>query len=212
MLGTVKLVGGRNRMRVNLGHVASASYSHPRHDRYTLELTDLTTRGVQQSKWLPLAIKQCLVHPQRFHQVWGIQTGTQHLFVWEPIPPSQQYVALGMVATTSEDPPPVRSVHCVPREWCEPAPGLTKMLWSDAGSSGKPGSLWAVGSMGFLAAAAGNDPPTQHSWMLNQTRFTLANHIDGIVASGDIRVSNYEPSGEPMGRSLWPLARGLSQM
>ena len=90
---------------------------------------------------LPLAAKQCMPHPIRFHRVWGIQTGVTPLFVWEPVPHSPDYVALGMVVTTKEDPPPpVRTVHCVPRDWVEPAPELTKMLWSDSGTSGKAGS------------------------------------------------------------------------
>ena len=108
---SLKLVGGRNRMRVTLGHFGSASYSAPRGDRYTLEMTDLTLNSVQQSKWLPLATKQCMPHPLRFHRVWAIQTGSQPLFVWEPVPPSDEFVALGMVATSTEEPPPVRLVR-----------------------------------------------------------------------------------------------------
>jgi hypothetical protein len=172
-----KLVQGRNRLRVCLGHFASSSYSAPRADRYTLELTDLSVNAVQQSKWLPLAARQCLAHPQRFHRVWGVQTGSHPLFVWEPIPPSDAYVALGMVATKEDEPPPVRSVHCVPVAWVEPAPELTKMLWSDEGSSGKPGSLWAVGSLQLLVAAAGNASPAAKSWKLKRTRFTLGEHV-----------------------------------
>ena len=174
-----KLVQGRNRLRVTLGHFASGSYAAPRADRYTLELTDLTINAVQQSKWLPLAARQCLVHPTRYHRVWGVQTGSQPLFVWEPIPPSEQYVALGMVATCTEEPPPIRDVHCVPSDWVEPAPELTKMLWSDAGASGKPGSLWAVGSLQLLVAAPGNTSPGAKSWRLKRTRFTLGDHVGG---------------------------------
>jgi hypothetical protein len=173
----------RNRLRVALGHYVSGSYAAPKTDRYTLELTDLSVSGLKHSKWLPIVVKQCLPHPVRFHRVWGIQTGAQHLFVWEPIPPPD-HVALGMVASLTEDPPPdVRSVHCVPRTWVELAPDECKMLWSDAGASGKAGSLWACGTLQCLVASPnGQEPPMMHSFKLKHTRFTLGEHI---VAGGD---------------------------
>lgn len=166
----------RNRLRVDLGHFCSGSYSAPRNERYALELTDLTLSGVKQSKWLSLVVRQCFSHPARFHRVWAIQTGAQPLFVWEPIPASADYVAMGMVVTQSEEAPSLRSVLCVPREWVEPAPDMVKMLWSDAGASGKPGSLWAVGSLQILAATPGNQAPSDKSWRLKRTRFTLGDH------------------------------------
>ena len=55
----------------------------------------------QQSKWIALAARQLLAHPVRFHQVWSVRTGTHPLFVWEPVPPNDQYVSLGMVAANS---------------------------------------------------------------------------------------------------------------
>ena len=173
----------RNRLRVALGHFASGSYAPPRADRYTLELTDLSVSGVKRSEWLPRVLRFCFPHPVRFHQVWGIQTGAAPLFVWEPVPPSAEYVALGMVASQSEEPPPVREVHCVPRGWVEPAPELTKMLWSDAGASGKPGSLWAAGSLNLLVAAGGHEAPAAKAWRLVRTRFTLGDHL-GAGAPG----------------------------
>ena len=70
-------------------------------------------RGAQQSRWLPLAVKACFPHPQRYHRVWSIQTGSQPLFVWEPVPPSGQYAALGMVATLTDEPPSIDALACV---------------------------------------------------------------------------------------------------
>lgn len=178
-----KLVQGRNRLRVTLGHFASGAYTAPRADRYTLELTDLTVNAVQQSKWLPLAARQCLPHPQRFHRVWSVQTGSHPLFVWEPVPPNEQFVALGMIATQTEEPPPARFVHCVPRSWVEPGPELNKLIWSDAGSSGKPGSLWSCGTLQTLVAAQGNASPAGKSWALVRTRFTLGDHVGGVAGA-----------------------------
>ena len=177
-----KLGVSRNRLRVNLGHYASASYAAPRGDRYTIELTDLSVGAMTASKWLPLVIPQLFPHPQRFKQVWSIQTGSEPLFIWRPVPPSDEYVALGMVATKVEDPPPsCKSVHCVPASWVEAEPDMMKMLWSDEGASGKPGSLWAAGSLQLLVAAQGHSAPGDCSFKMRRTRFTLGEPGQGEI-------------------------------
>ena len=43
----------------------------------------------------------------------------------------------------------------------------------DAGTGGKAGSLWLVGSPQLLAAAQGQTPPTEASFKLKQSRFRL---------------------------------------
>lgn len=65
----------------------------------------------------------------------------------------------------------------MPRAWVEPAPDLVKMLWSDAGASGKPGSLWAVGTLQLLAASQGNQAPGDKAWKLKSSRFQLGDHL-----------------------------------
>lgn len=37
--------------------------------------------------------------------------------MWRPVPPSSAFVAMGMVITTTEEPPSQDSVRCVPRRW-----------------------------------------------------------------------------------------------
>ena len=50
-------------------------------------------------------------------------------------------------------------------------------LW--LGASGKPGSLWSVGTLALLAASNGNAPPTDKAWCLKKNRFTLADGMNG---------------------------------
>ena len=84
-----------------------------------------------------------------------------------------------------EDPPPsTKSVHCVPAAWVERAPDSIKMLWSDEGASGKPGSLWAAGTLQLLVAAQGHTAPDETSFNLRRTRFTLADPSPGGAALG----------------------------
>ena len=130
--------------------------------------------GVQTSKWLGLVVKQQMPHPSRYHLVWALQSGTTPVFFWQPVPADAlTHVALGMVATLSEEAPSTKLVHCVPRAWVEPAPDDVKMVWQDSGAGGKPGSLWSVGSLGLLAAAQATRPPVEMSWRLRRTRFWL---------------------------------------
>ena len=106
--------------------------------------------------------------------MWALQSGTTPVFFWQPVPADAlTHVALGMVATLSEEAPSTKLVHCVPRAWVEPAPDDVKMVWQDSGAGGKPGSLWSVGSLGLLAAAQATRPPVEMSWRLRRTRFWL---------------------------------------
>ena len=60
-------------------------------------------------------------HPARFHRVWSGQTGTRPIFFWQPVPPSDDFVALGFVGSGDPDDPPkvaVASLRCVHRSLC----------------------------------------------------------------------------------------------
>ena len=54
---------------------------------------------------------------------------------------------------------------------------MTKLLWADAGASGKPGGLWACGMLQCLVAQSGNASPGGKSWKLKRTRFTLGDQV-----------------------------------
>merc|ERR1719469_1180286 len=102
--------------------------------------------------------------PLRFRKVWSKNQSyvsrSTALFLWEPIPPSAEFVALGLVATTSEVEPDPSIVRCVPKEW---APQVekrqVKQLWVNAGLGGSRTTLWIPGDerSGFFSANSGND-------------------------------------------------------
>jgi hypothetical protein len=57
-----------------------------------------------------------LTSPPQPQQVWNFHYGKdQSVYIWKPVPPSADFVTLGMVATTSEEPPPLEDIHCVVR-------------------------------------------------------------------------------------------------
>ena len=103
---------------------------------------------------------------------------TKPLFVWEPIAPDQEYVALGMICTTSSDPPKLDMVRCVPRQWVSPTSFRPVKIWNDSGTSGRPGSLWRVNSMGLMAACLGHDPPSGPFYELRADIFTTSMEME----------------------------------
>ena len=80
-----------------------------------------------------------------------------------------------MVCTSSDSPPPLDSFNCVPRRWCKPATAPPKLVWSDAGTGGRNGSLWQVGAFGLLIVQHGHAPPAGDQILeLTAHRFLLA--------------------------------------
>lgn len=113
-------------------------------------------------------------HPFKFKQVWSYQKGEQKLVVWKSVPPSPDFVSLGMIATTSDDDPPIECVRCVPKGWCIPANMAPRRIWDNAGSGGKLGSFWIMNSLGLLFASEGNDPPKSDVWELRARKLWAA--------------------------------------
>jgi len=89
-------------------------------------------------------------HPIRFREIWSqrggasAEGGSKSLHIWEPIPPNETFVAMGMVATRSAAEPPVKCVRCVPRAWVAQVPeSQVDRFWNDSGTGGAPACFWA---------------------------------------------------------------------
>ncbi len=87
--------------------------------------------------------------------------------MWQVVPPTHDFVALGMVATptTASQRPPPDAVRCVPKAWTRRAPAKESVY------DGPEGSVWRTAS-GFLHASKGRHPPQVYE--LVRERFTLA--------------------------------------
>ena len=92
---------------------------------------------------------------RRFHLKWHKEDGEQKLYCWQAVPPDPKWVAVGMIFTTTADTPPLSALRCVPRRWVVPSTMQPTLLWNDAGSGGRPGSLWRMNEHGLLAANKG---------------------------------------------------------
>ena len=97
---------------------------------------------------------------------------------WEPEPPSDAFVCLGMLFTTSSEPPALEAMRCVHRRWTRQAFEAPRLLWDDRGTGGRAGSLWAVNNMGHCWAVAGYEAPTRAFHELRLWPFELSEALE----------------------------------
>jgi len=148
--GINSMRGGKE--RIVLGHFAANSLGVPK-SHPILEVVDMKSgvfSGSRDDK-LRAFVEIFFPPPRRFRQVW-VQHSTMPLFVWEAVPPSHDFIAIGMVCTVSDAEPPVQSMRCMPRLWTERLPpNQVQRLWSNAGTSGTPACFW----VGITTGATG---------------------------------------------------------
>jgi len=161
----------RNRARVCISFYAAVGFDSPdkappptgrraRSGPLTLEVIDDGGGGITGSAKLPAVVRAALPHPTRFQLAWSVQAGKQSLFVWRALSPSSTHVSMGMVATTTDEPPPLTAVRCVPRRWLRPAKETPALVWENTGTGGRRGSLWLVNALGCMEATTGGAQPT----------------------------------------------------
>jgi len=140
----------KNKARINLGDYAQRGLETPASDteqgpggRLTLELHDTKSTGLAGSKHLATVLAQFCPAPLRFKQVWykKLDKVAQPLYIWRAVPPSAKFVALGMVATTTDDPPPLDSVRCIPKAWCVESAAVAQLVWEDSGTVSRKACL-----------------------------------------------------------------------
>ena len=103
---------------VPLGHFLAASMGEP--EVVTLELRDRSVMPLQPSRHLTSVLDRLFPRPRRYHLVWSHPRTRSPLYVWEPVPPSDDYIALGCLATTGED-----SLRALPQRLMQPRTELT---------------------------------------------------------------------------------------
>jgi len=119
--------------------------------------------------------------------VWSLDHGKNKFYAWEPIPPSDEFVALGMVGSKTEDPPKVNCVRCVPREWVKNSE-TCEGIWNDSGAGGRSGSIWTINNMNLIKMKTGHDPPgggyELKSWRFMLRQFSVGGGGGGAGGAG----------------------------
>ena len=111
---------------------------------------------------LDVALAQFAPHPRQFRRAWQVvlPDGLPSFYAWEPIPPHDAFVALGMVITKTDEPPSLTSVRCLHRCLCRPARKPPHFLWNDRGvACGTAGSLWVVNNLHCVWATTSYERP-----------------------------------------------------
>lgn len=135
----------------------SAGGATPRTIQRILELRDNKTQGFfgvgDASVRLMAGLDQVLPPAARFQVVWS-RGGANPLTIWSVVPPTNDFVALGMVATASGagQRPPHDIIRCVPKVWTRRTTS-TELVYD-----GAEGSVW-LSKHGLLHASKGRTAP-----------------------------------------------------
>mmetsp|Transcript_24616 Transcript_24616/g.56402 ORF Transcript_24616/g.56402 Transcript_24616/m.56402 type:complete len:579 (-) Transcript_24616:110-1846(-) len=167
----------QNKAYVSIGHYARIGYENPNRDsneRLALEVTD-ASGNFASSHWLSHVLKQYLPHPARFRLSWSITHGSNKFYAWEPIPPSNMFVTLGMVGTTTEEQPNVSCVRCLPRTWVQESnSAVVHQIWNNSGASGNHGAIWNISNMNTVGIFEGHSRPRKQMYSLKKRRFFIS--------------------------------------
>jgi hypothetical protein len=138
-----------------------------------LELTDNAAIRLKRAKVIASVVTTLCPHPVKFSQIWHFARGSKSLYAWKPLAP-EKYVAMGIMCTTSDEPPDVKAMRCVPASWCAPTKVKPNKIWDDTGAGGgKPASMWIINSLGMVTIVPGHEPPSETFYDMASTRFFL---------------------------------------
>mmetsp|Transcript_31635 Transcript_31635/g.32121 ORF Transcript_31635/g.32121 Transcript_31635/m.32121 type:complete len:611 (+) Transcript_31635:444-2276(+) len=170
----------QNKDSFSLGHFAGSGYDNPNRDgkdRLCVEVTDTTGSWVGGSSWLPHVLDKYMPYPARFRLAWSVTHGSNPFYAWEPVPPGDEFLALGFIGSKVDKQPDVTCMRCIPRDWCKPSGYLAK-IWDDSGSGGRQGSIWIFNTLNLIGFVSGSDPPRQKGFDLKSSRFFLKEYSD----------------------------------
>ena len=158
-----------------LGCYANTEYRHPHSSANccTIQIKDDGASFGTRSQVTTAGRAAHFPHPKRFHLVWSTNRKGKPLYAWAGVPPSKEYVALGMVFTTHETPPAVETLCCAPMRALKPSTFEPQQLWTDKGSTGRPGSAWIVNELKLVHVVQGHDKPRGPFYDFVASDFTL---------------------------------------
>jgi len=174
----------QNVMSVNLGFYACSGYQQnffqiqkppASLQGFTIELTDTNVTGLSKSRNLnERYINYIFPHPVQFKLAWNLRGGVH---IWKAIPPTNNYVSLGIVATISSREPLLSSLRCVHKGLVTRTSWKPVKIWDNSGTSGKKGSLWVINSLGMVGTTEGYEEPTGEFYDIRDWKLVASNVV-----------------------------------
>lgn len=163
-----------NKTIMCMGQYVVSGFAYPKNNRHTtVEVTDNNTTRLRTSKVSATVLATTFPFPLRYKAAWTLKSA-KPLYAWRAIAP-EGFVALGMLCTTTEEPPSVDAMRCVPQAWCVPTKVAPRKIWDDHGAGGgKPGSVWSINAMDLVAFVAGHEAPKETFYDLKSGRFFIS--------------------------------------
>ena len=191
----------KNYHRICIGHYAAAGFGQPDQK--------MPPKGMQGSIIEILEDKMIFMtseledghlnalvpFPLQYRLVWSQTAGDSKLYCWKALPPGPEWVALGMLCTTTADEPSKGAMRCVPRAWTIPSKSKPNLVWEDSGTGGRRGSFWQMNDLGLLTVTEGHDTPTGEFYDLISRDFGAYGKVpDRVVLSAADRQRAEEKS------------------
>ena len=60
-------------------------------------------------------------HPKSYHRAWTVEHEGKAASMWEPVPPTQNFRAVGYVLSPNLSQPGLDAVRCIPACWAQPS-------------------------------------------------------------------------------------------
>ena len=173
-----------------------------------IEVTDTAVQHtLSSSEYMGAVVDQLLPPPLRYRLAWHDAHAKPPLYVWRAVPPTADFVAVGMFCTTSDEQPELSAMSCVPKRWLVHEREESRCVWRHGGQvGGRAGSFWATAQLSLLVASQGQDPPPSEArWAFSTDRW-WASSEDRTRRSP--RCARAAPPMRLDGSRMWPDGTG----
>uniref|UniRef100_A0A0G4IG68 ubiquitinyl hydrolase 1 n=1 Tax=Chromera velia CCMP2878 TaxID=1169474 RepID=A0A0G4IG68_9ALVE len=124
----------RNRQRVTFGVFVTDGTDPPgkrdeNESGRVLELTDNSVSPLASSSVLSRLCDKILPVPVRYREIWSTTHTKTPLYIWAAVPPSQDFISIGVAVTTTPAPPPQDAIRCLPLKWAAALRHAPRKVW-----------------------------------------------------------------------------------
>eukprot|EP01061_Rhynchopus_euleeides_P041313 TRINITY_DN7171_c0_g1_i1.p1 TRINITY_DN7171_c0_g1~~TRINITY_DN7171_c0_g1_i1.p1 ORF type:complete len:719 (+),score=284.77 TRINITY_DN7171_c0_g1_i1:318-2159(+) len=149
--------------RLVFGHYSRPHFKEPgSREKYSILTYHVVDGNVLSAGDLTKWTDAVFPHPVSYTLQFHLACKGKPLFVWRPVPPSNDFMAIGDVCTVKEKEPLLTEVRCVPRSWLtrQSDEDLPIRMWDESTyGQGHAVTLWVTNTFGlFKVEPTGRTP------------------------------------------------------